>query len=78
MPQTPRSSEILVRIYRLLLVAYPASFRREYEQEMISVFRDMAEAAWRRGRRAGLLWLAWCVWWIGKVRKDIASDGEEH
>jgi hypothetical protein len=61
MSKAPRSLEILGWIYRLLLVAYPASFRREYEEEMISVFRDMAEAAWRRDRRAGLFWLAWCV-----------------
>ncbi|NQT13508.1 MAG: hypothetical protein HQ582_12210 [Planctomycetes bacterium] len=55
MAETPRFPEIVVRIYRLLLKTYPASFRREYGEEMTSVFRDMSEAAWRRGGTVGLL-----------------------
>jgi hypothetical protein len=37
------------RLYRLMLVAYPASFRRRYGPEMAQVFRDCARDACRRG-----------------------------
>jgi hypothetical protein len=38
------------RIYRMFLLAYPASFRKEYEEEMVLVFRDLLGDASRRGR----------------------------
>ena len=59
MPKSPAFLEILVRVYGLLVKAYPASFRREYGDEMTFVFRDMAEAAWRRRGTAGLVGLWW-------------------
>jgi hypothetical protein len=48
-----------VRLYRLLLAAYPASFRAEYGQEMIQLFRDTARAEYQRRGLWGLLivWL---------------------
>lgn len=61
MLEARRFPEVSVRIFRLLLRTYPASFRREYGDEMTSVFRDMAEAAWRRRGTAGLLWLTWPI-----------------
>ncbi len=40
------------RLYRLLLVAYPARFRREYAEPMVQVFRDCCrEAKRQRGAR---------------------------
>ncbi len=48
------------RLYRLLLVAYPARFRREYAEPMAQVFRDsIREAERQRGARGIVcLWLA--------------------
>ena len=47
-------------LYRLLLAAYPARFRREYAEPMVQVFRDsIREAARQRGARGiASLWLA--------------------
>ncbi len=47
-----------VRIYRVLLRAYPARFRALRGDEMVQVFGDCCRQAWRRGRLAGLarLW----------------------
>ena len=58
-PRSRRPPAVSVRIYRVLLWAYPASFRRQYADEMADVFRDMAEAAVERRGTAGLiaLWL---------------------
>jgi hypothetical protein len=52
-----RSLEWSVRLYRLLLRAYPASFRRRYACEMAEVFGDMAEAAVERRGGVGLIGL---------------------
>ncbi len=59
MPRAPRPVEWSVRLYRLLLAAYPRPFRREYGGPMAQLFRDGALAAYRR---RGLLGLA-AVWW---------------
>jgi len=58
-PRSRRPLEVSARIYRMLLWAYPASFRRQYADEMADLFRDMAEAAVERRGTAGLiaLWL---------------------
>ena len=44
-----------VRLYRLLLAAYPASFRNEYGEAMVQLFRDTARDAYRRRGLLGLL-----------------------
>lgn len=45
------------RIYRALLIAYPADFRREYAAEMTRLFRDTCRDAYRQGGiAAALLW----------------------
>src|SRR5579884_1753312 len=48
-----------VRLYRLLLATYPASFRREYGDAMVQLFRDTAHEAYRRRGLLGLvvMWL---------------------
>jgi hypothetical protein len=42
--------------YRILLKAYPARYRREYEQAMAQLFRDQLRAATNRSQRVRL-WL---------------------
>lgn len=42
------------RLYRLLLVGYPASFRRRYGPEMAQVFRDCVRDACQNGGLLGL------------------------
>jgi hypothetical protein len=59
MADSLRCVERSIRIYAALVKAYPASFRKEYADEMVLVFRDVATEAWRRRRHIGLLvvWL---------------------
>ena len=45
------------RLYRLLLVAYPARFRREYGAPMLQVFRDCCREAERQRGARGIAWL---------------------
>ena len=46
------------RLYRLLLAAYPARFRREYAEPMVQAFRDCCRDAQRRGvRELAQVWL---------------------
>jgi hypothetical protein len=51
----PRLLSLSCRLYRLLLAAYPASFRRSFGPEMAQVFRDGCRDAIARGRLGGLL-----------------------
>jgi hypothetical protein len=44
------------RLYRLLLLAYPASFRHRYGSEMVQVFRDCNRDAYQQRGAMGLLW----------------------
>src|SRR5215210_772395 len=46
------------RVYRVLLLAYPREFRREYGPQMEQAFGDLYRQACERGRRRGigLLW----------------------
>ncbi len=48
------------RVYRLLLVAYPERFRREYERQMIQVFGDLCRRECRRVGTLGVirLWIS--------------------
>lgn len=56
--QTPLLS-LSERVYRALLIAYPAAYRREYGALMVQVFRDMCRDAYRQGGAAAVaLW--WC------------------
>lgn len=73
MPQSPRWPEILVRIYRMLIRAYPASFRREYGSEMTEVFRDLAQEAWQERGVIGLALL-----WLRTVPDFLLSGAAQH
>ena len=57
-PRLPRLLGILVRVYRVLLWAYPAAFRKEYGEEMEDVFRDLAQDAWAGRGTLGVFSLA--------------------
>jgi hypothetical protein len=61
------------RVYRILLLAYPAQFRREYGLQMAQVFRD----SWRYQRRQeikfGLLYL-----WLQTLLDLIQTVPQEH
>ena len=45
----------LCRIYRLMLLAYPSTFRREYSREMVVVFRTRARDVMQRDGSSALL-----------------------
>jgi len=47
MLQSPCPVESSVRVYDLLVKAYPPSFRRQYQDEMTLVFREFMTDAWR-------------------------------
>lgn len=48
-----------MRVYRVLLAAYPREFRREYGRRMEQAFRDLCREERRKGERGGLvrLWV---------------------
>jgi hypothetical protein len=43
------------RLYKLLLMAYPAEFRREHGREMAQVFRDCCRQQMQQGERLGVV-----------------------
>ena len=43
------------RVYRVLLLAYPSGFRRDYGAEMVRAFGDLCREAKRRGGASGLV-----------------------
>jgi hypothetical protein len=50
-----RSIQLSLVLYRTLLVAYPAAFRRAYGAQMLQVFRDRCRQATQAQGRRGLL-----------------------
>jgi hypothetical protein len=64
---TSRFARCNQALYRLLLMAYPARFRREYAVPMVQMLGDMAGDAKRSGRAGGLarLW--------GVILLDLAA-----
>ncbi len=54
-PATDRAAALCARLYALLLVAYPAAFRRDYGPQMARDFRDCCRAARRRRGARGVL-----------------------
>jgi hypothetical protein len=57
------------RVYRLMLGAYPAAFRRRYADEMAQVFRALCREAYKGSGAGGLarLWAATGWDWAGAV-----------
>jgi hypothetical protein len=63
---------ISVRIYKRLLAAYPAAFRREFGPPMIQMFRDQCRDAWavHRGWSLAALWCRILIDWIKTATKE--------
>jgi len=59
-PPVPSIVAVSVAIYRRLLGAYPPGFRRAYGPQMVHMFRDCCQDAYRRAGARGVLriWLA--------------------
>jgi len=66
MAASSRRSTVADRIYRLLLIIYPRSFRRAYGPALVQVFHDCARDAHRERGLIGLL-----GWW-GRTASDLA------
>lgn len=56
-----------IRIYQLLLYAYPAEFRQEYGPHMMQVFQDCCLRAMGQGGRNGLIML-WALTLLDFIR----------
>jgi hypothetical protein len=61
------------RLYRALLLAFPAPFRRAYGDEMARAFRDLCRDAWRTGGARGVLAL-----WPRALRDLALAASAEH
>lgn len=61
------------RVYRILLLAYPAQFRREYGLQMAQVFRDSWRYQRRQETKFGLLHL-----WLQTLLDLIQTVPHEH
>jgi hypothetical protein len=73
MAGSPRSVELSVRVYEVLIRAYPASFRHEYGGEMALVLREHLTDVRRKRGAAGLV-----AAWI-RVLGDLArTASQEH
>lgn len=77
---TSRSLSLSTRIYKLLLVAYPAEFRQEYGAQMAQVFRDRCREGQRRrshdgrgGSNSGLARV-----WLETILDLARTAPEEH
>lgn len=62
-----------VRLYRALLLVFPASFRRAYGDEMARAFRDQCRDAWRTGGERGVIAL-----WPRALRDLALAASAEH
>ncbi|MBN1977152.1 MAG: hypothetical protein JW918_07095 [Anaerolineae bacterium] len=70
MPSTRWFLAVSDRAYRLLLVGYPASFRRRFGAEMAQVFRDCVRDARQHGGLLGL--------WVRTLGDFLATAPVEH
>jgi hypothetical protein len=79
---SPRVVVLSEHLYRGLLRAYPAAFRRDYAAQMAQVFRSLCRDAYRRAGTAGVLRLWPAVLWdwlstmIGEYRATGREDDE--
>jgi hypothetical protein len=73
MTPTPRPVEWSIALYRLLLAAYPAAFRREYGEAMSQLFRDTALDGYRQRGVWGLLAV-----WLRTLGDFTISVGRQH
>jgi hypothetical protein len=64
MSRSPRPTVLAISAsaYRLLLRAYPTTFRLEFGDAMTQLFRDQATAAWRSAGATGI-----CLVWVRTI-----------
>lgn len=65
MNSTPNPSQLLNlsdRVYRALLILYPADFRREYGRHMAQVFRDSCRDVYRQSGAGAM-----ARWWLATL-----------
>ncbi|HYK21418.1 MAG TPA: hypothetical protein VEV42_11835, partial [Pyrinomonadaceae bacterium] len=67
------TTNLSCRLYRMLLAAYPADFRREYGPSMLQVFRDSSRDAKRREEK-----LATGKFWWAILRDLVVSASKQH
>jgi hypothetical protein len=70
---SPRTVNCAAALYRLLLKGYPAEFRREYGDEMLHVFRELASESWNRKGTAGLM-----SFWLRVLADLVRSVPQQH
>jgi len=70
-----RQVRLAERAYRLLLLAYPAEFRRAYEHEMTQTFRHACRATLSQEGNAGLTRL-WGLTLYDLVRTSVQEHGQ--
>jgi hypothetical protein len=59
-----------IKVYRLLLVSYPAGFRQEYGTHMVQLFQDCSIRSYRQGGASGMLSL-WAVTLFDLIRSLV-------
>jgi hypothetical protein len=64
------SVTLSVRLYRLFLIVYPKSFRREYGPQMLQVFRDYSIHTYKRRGPSGMLSL-WALTLLDLLRSMV-------
>lgn len=72
----PRLLVLSERIYRALLVLYPADFRHEYGELMTQVFRDSCRDLYRQGK-IGKLFTWWAVTLFDLLKTALAEHRKE-
>ncbi len=73
MPPVPLLVAVSVAVYRRLLRAYPPGFRRAYGPQMVHMFRDCCQDAYRRTGARGVLWV-----WLAAGRDLITNVVAEY
>ncbi|HEU0291881.1 MAG TPA: hypothetical protein VFR47_04055 [Anaerolineales bacterium] len=65
-----------VRVYQLLLNAYPAKFQQEYGLEMVQVFKDCCLRTLRQGGTNGIVQL-WAVTLLDLIQSVISEHAQK-
>lgn len=65
-----------VRLYQLLLIAYPAHFQQEYGSQMVQVFQDCCLRSLRQGGTNGVLKL-WAVTFLDIIQSVISEHSHK-
>jgi len=65
-----------IRVYQLLLNAYPAKFQREYGSEMVQVFQDCCLRTLRQGGTSGMVKL-WAVTIIDLIQSMVSEHTQK-